>query len=692
MRPSRGSVSPERRWLDALAPVACRAWAVGVGALLAGCASILGLDEDATLIGDGGPDEPFPCALICDDGDACTVDRCVADGAGCRNDPVPDGPAPDAEQIEHDCARIVCEGGVGRHVSDDADLPLDEGCATGHCIAGVPTMTPRDRGVLCQSGFCDGAGNCFECLDDTHCADPETCGGGGDVGSCGCTPTTCTQLGLSCGTVPDGCQALLVCDTGTADIDETDIDCGGDVASCSRRCVVGRSCGYGTDCVSGLCGGGRCALPWSLSFGDALSQHAHALAVDTEGNVVAAGSFTGTIRFGGQDLTAPQGEVRAFLAKIDATGNNTWSMVFGDSGTVSIRDVVIDGAGNIVVVGSFVGTLVFGSAQLIGGPEPQAFVVKLDGAGLLLWARQLSTVSPGSGTSTALAVTVDGGSRVVVGGEVTGTVQIDATTLTSFDAADGLLLKLSPAGVLQFGKLFGRDGQQRITAVAAAPSTDIAIAGDFGGVVELQPNNPVASKGDWDAFAARLTASGAHVWSRTFGAPSDQLAVAVDIDAMDNVTVGGNFFGAFDSGLGSYPSAGAEDMFVASLKAMTGDTQWVGVYGGNLTDHLAALGQDPIGDTVIVGHFAGALHVGATTLVSLGGSDVLIAKLDTAGGIHWARRFGDVQTQIAVDVAAGTGGTITAFGDFRGSIDFGQGAMVSSGLDDVFLATMGPWP
>jgi hypothetical protein len=77
---------------------------------------------------------------------------------------------------------------------------------------------------------------------------------------CECTPSTCTDLGLTCGNgVHNGCNGTLDCNTNKVAGMETDVDCGGPVSGCATRCAQGKRCGVTSDCQSGLtCADGVC--------------------------------------------------------------------------------------------------------------------------------------------------------------------------------------------------------------------------------------------------------------------------------------------------------------------------------------------------------------------------------------------------------------------------------------------------
>ena len=106
----------------------------------------------------------------------------------------------------------------------------------------------------CPGGnVCDGADHCVQCVDNTECTAPQTCGGGGMANKCGCTATTCNALNQTCGSASDGCSGTLMCDNGM-DGNETDVDCGGAASGpgnhCPTRCAKGKMCNAGSDCVA----------------------------------------------------------------------------------------------------------------------------------------------------------------------------------------------------------------------------------------------------------------------------------------------------------------------------------------------------------------------------------------------------------------------------------------------------------
>jgi hypothetical protein len=233
--------------------------------------------------GGGGGSGACTSDAACNDSNPCTTDTCDLATSTCVTVPLPQGGGgPGPEQVPGDCQVIVCDasGGV-TFVGDGTDLPADDGtqCTAEVCINDQPTHDPAPAGSPCElGGLCDGSGSCVECVDDGDCNGFDTCGGGGVMSQCGCTPLDCQGAGATCGTVADGCGDLLGCNDGAKNGTETDIDCGGGAdGTCAENCANGNACVSEEDCadqcVDGVCCNSNCdgvcrscALPGSVGM------------------------------------------------------------------------------------------------------------------------------------------------------------------------------------------------------------------------------------------------------------------------------------------------------------------------------------------------------------------------------------------------------------------------------------------
>jgi hypothetical protein len=634
--------------------------ALGLGA----CGPLLGLDEDRGRIEDEGT--PGPCA--CEDDNPCTSDSCDDDGT-CRHSPIAEGDA--LEQTDGDCHRQVCSLGVPQEVVDDGDEPLAEDCLTWSCSDGAPIGTARQRGVSCEvraddDGFCDGVGVCRECLEDEHCAGNDRCGGGGETGVCGCTPHTCSQLGLTCGLVGDGCTGVLVCNNGFEDGEETDVDCGGVSDSCHERCGDGRGCLAALDCQSGFCGGGSCTQPWSGTLGGAGSDFATAIAATESGGAALVGTFSGTLAIGGVVLTSPAGATAGFALVVSASGATVDGIVLPNK---TPRDVAVDHAGNILVGGS-----------LTEEGVTRAFVDKLDATAKLLWSLPLE----GAGASAATGVAIDAGGNAAVVGELDGTLALENADLTLSGTEDVFVLELDSAGAALRSQTITSIGPLRSPDVASGPSDALAIAVDFTGALDLNASPSFVSD-DWDILVVLLDGERDVAATQVYGGPGAQQRAGIAYDGSGRLFLAGTFFGTLWAGSSQIPSLGDSDVFVARIDAQNATPVWINRYGDAFHQHIAAVAPDSRGGVVIAGGFTGTIDLAAPVLASAGGLDAFFGEIDANGSVRRARRFGDASAQNAAAVAITPHGAVLVAGDFRGSIDLGQGPAVSHGAEDIFF-------
>jgi hypothetical protein len=139
------------------------------------------------------------------------------------------------------CASFTC-------VNCDSVVPGT--CPTGH----APVTSCTGQGMNCGETM-DGAGNVLAC---GSCTAPQTCGGGGAPGLCGCTPLTCASAGATCGTLSDGCGGTLSCGTcGSGTTCNAQNQCA--VCTAATTCAAaGAECGVASDGCGGTLSCGTC--------------------------------------------------------------------------------------------------------------------------------------------------------------------------------------------------------------------------------------------------------------------------------------------------------------------------------------------------------------------------------------------------------------------------------------------------
>ena len=353
-----------------------------------------------------------------------------------------------------------------------------------------------------------------------------------------------------------------------------------------------------------------------------------------------------------------------------ALGDHLMSVAFpvgsGESG------LVIDGSSNLVVHGTF-----FGTIDLGGGPmtsvnflDGDQYLARFDANGNHLWSVQYSPAGPGASYELAA---VDAAGNIYITGSLFNSTTIDYGGGT-LNGPGMYIAKFNSSGVHQWSALYGAGTPRAI----AADNANVVVAGytstglDFGG-------GTVGNAGGNDAFVAQFTSAGAHAWSAGFGDADDQGAMDVAIDPSGNVLLAGSMEGTVDFGGGGL-TANLLDMFVAKFNS-SGAHQWSQVFdglftpgGGILVEVNIAAG--PSNEVAVAGEFRNSVDFGGGTLTSNGFSDIYLAAFNAAGAHQWSASYGtlggsDKPTDVSIDGA----GNVLMCGDMADDMDLGGGTV-----------------
>ncbi|WP_437276909.1 hypothetical protein WME90_37510 [Sorangium sp. So ce375] len=282
-------------------------------------------------------------------------------------------------------------------------------------------------------------------------------------------------------------------------------------------------------------------------------------AATPDGDVILVGSFRGEVSLGSSTLTTAASK-DAFIVKVDGeTGSPLWSFQLGDpeytTATTSLeaKAVAVDPGGNIVVGGRFTGFTDAGFDKSIG-PSPSgagAFMLKLSSTGERDWTVGLR----GEGNAWVTDIDVDARGDILAAGALAGAIAVETHGVRGAHQTSGpadsdiLLVKLSSAGNHLWSLTFGDDSPQLGVEpnsgilgsdveflssfgvhVAADAAGDIVLGAGVAGAVDFG-GGPLGGRQDRDWTVAKLSAGGAHLWSRRFGdAATGQAVVGIDTD------------------------------------------------------------------------------------------------------------------------------------------------------------------
>ncbi len=361
-----------------------------------------------------------------------------------------------------------------------------------------------------------------------------------------------------------------------------------------------------------------------------------AMAVDGQGNIVVAGSFVGQINFGGGNILS-KGGLDIFIAKYSSNGAYLWSKGIGGSSDDWAKAVAVDPSGNILITSwSGSGTVDFG-----GGPVSlvAAYLAKYDPNGGYLWAKAL-----GTNIADGTALDTDSSGNVIVSGYFTGPCDFGGGPISSVNSGDAFLAKYSPTGGYLWALRAGGSSAYgtQVGQVIVDHSDEIVMtgwttgAGSMGGV-------SFQGLGNNDIFLVKYSATGVARWAKSLGGANQDRGRGVAIDSLNNIVLTGLLGDNATLGSGTLMGGG---IFLAKYSP-TGVTLWSENFpppaGASITlENGNAVAVDSGDNIAITGAVVGDANLGGGLLPMTSGdynNNTYLAEYTSAGSNIWSARF-----------------------------------------------------
>ena len=237
----------------------------------------------------------------------------------------------------------------------------------------------------------------------------------------------------------------------------------------------------------------------------------------------------------------------------------------------------------------------------------------------------------------------------------------------------------------------GTEGVGSCKAGSKTCAPDGASFGPCEGAITPMPESCGTPAKDDDCDGKLPACGGDLIWALRAGDAQDQRALSVAVDGAGNALVTGFFKGVLDFPGGTLTSTGGADVFLVKLDA-AGKYVWGKAFGDQGDQYGASVAVDGAGNVLVTGRFGGSIDFGGGALVSSGGADVFLAKFGLDGALMWSKRFGGSGDQWGTSVKTDSAGNVVLAGFLSGvgSIDFGGGAVASPNGSNSFAAKFDP--
>lgn len=381
------------------------------------------------------------------------------------------------------------------------------------------------------------------------------------------------------------------------------------------------------------------AATWLTQLGGTSYDSFRAVATDASGNAVVAGQA---------DYRDP------WLAKYSAAGKLLWERRLTGSILNAAWGVAIDKLGNIVVAGD----TTYSSTKGV-----DAWVAKYTSGGSRIWSRQFN--SGGREGDKEFRVAVDSANNIYIAGT--------SGQPTAAQDNDALLVKYSPAGVLQWKKRIGTTDDTVCNGVSVDRNNNIVLVGTTFGPL-FGPDPAYLNR---DAWVAKLDPSGRVLWGRQIHLPRSGSSItygnAVGTDPSGNVLVVGRI-----NGNGRLPGSSQDGRLYLIKFTGSGAQSWVRQFqypGSTGSQEALAVAADASGNILMTGDIG----------IDVAGGDAYVRKYSPSGALQWDSVIAFGGGEQGHGVAADTSGNVYVAGH-----TYGIRGSVKQGRSDGFLAKFPP--
>lgn len=386
----------------------------------------------------------------------------------------------------------------------------------------------------------------------------------------------------------------------------------------------------------------------------------HDIAVDNSGNAYITGFFNANMTFGTNTLTGTGVRNMFLAKYDNNGVFQWARRVNGPSviGSCDARGIAVDTQGNIIVTGFFSGTITAETHTLtatagIGGPT-DIFLMKYDPSGNYIWSNK----SGNSGSDFAYDVLTDNSNDIYITGYLTsGATNIGTLSVnTGTGSTRAFYAKFNSNGnaicVKSIGSPSGLNSTQGFQ-LALSTTSDVFILGNFTGTFSIG-SNTISSLGLTDAFVCKLVNDNTNShntvsWIKTFGGTS------TDLSTIDNCILVNNNNLYIAASLSNNLTVetttitgDAQDAYILKLD-LNGSLSWIEKFGGTSADDV--MGISAIGSDVFVTGKISNTSLGSNSLVEKG----YIGKFSEGGPTVFSQNISnDLQLSIYPNPSLGS--------------------------------------
>jgi len=305
----------------------------------------------------------------------------------------------------------------------------------------------------------------------------------------------------------------------------------------------------------------------------------------------------------------------------------------------------------------------------------EGLVAKLDQTGNLVWYTFLGS-SLGDELKS-VRQTTDGGYIVsgYSGANIANIAGVTPLIAHAGGTSDGLVAKLNADGTVIWYTFLGGTGTDEASFVEQTLDGGFIVSGYGAAIPTLGGQSALINHaGSQDMLIVKMNAAGGITWYTLLGGTTSEIADKICQTADGGFLAAGfgtSTLSTLDGQSVLYPYSANFDALMIKLTA-TGSVAWYGYFGGAGGDRFVSVSAMPDGGAVLTGYTTGVTNIASPLLPYSGSFDMLVAKVNSSGGVEWFTHLGSAALEQPLDIVATTDGGMLVAG-------YGDGAITALG-------------
>lgn len=260
------------------------------------------------------------------------------------------------------------------------------------------------------------------------------------------------------------------------------------------------------------------------------------------------------------------------------------------------------------------------------------------------------------------------GNSIIAGKFDSQTLNFGNIVLNNFGGDDCFIAKFDQVGTVLWAKSYGGDYDEEPFALTTDASGNSIVVGYFSSDSLVCDSITLINSGfSYEAFIIKYDPSGNVIWAKKTNGISNEVALGVATDNLNNVIVTGWFDDAvvnFDAYSLTNYAPGSSDMFLLKLDSL-GNVLWAISEGNEGTDGGHPVDVDIYGNIAVVVYFTSdTLVISNSTIINLGNFDHCLVKYSPNGTPLWAKSIAGTDDDFSISISIDNANNYIVYGRY----------------------------